>query len=483
MAMETVSRHMPQARQTWRICHGAWRALARKAVVGMMLVIGAVGMNVCCPAAWAEVTLSVSVVRGGLDMDFGSIEAGEASRTEELELTLTSTGGAQYRVYQELPGLLINERGDRLPEGKLVMQISRGVTGTRGHEGIVAVTQPPQEIFVSNPSGTSDTLLVAYSIPPVPDLSAGSYRGLLRFTVESLDTGAMVTQTVTVHAVVVTVFRLERRGTGAHRVELGEIDPGERSSIQELVFDIVNNTAAPTQVVQELGDPLSDGRGDTLPKDALAYTIVSNQGSGPWRSVAVSPEVALTDERGELQDFRIAYAVTIPSDQPAGAYQGSLRLRLVNLGTSAADELWVPLEVTVREVFTMSVQPIDGGGETLHFNPPLVGDGAVERSLVVEIRTNMGRPYQVLAGLDHPLVLGTGEVLPSGALVWSLPKTEHGAALIEPNTPVAIGYEPLYQSDAKGSPDSFILTYRLTVPPDARSGLYSGQLRFTITMF
>ena len=447
-----------------------------------VVVVALLGVMLSGPAAWAAVTLSVRSVRGGLDLDFGTIAAGEASRTEELELAVTNTGSAQYRIYQEFPDLLVNERGDRLPEGRLMMQLARGVTGTRATDGIVAVTQSPQELFVSGASGTSEVLLVAYSLSAAGDLPAGSYRGVLRFTVEALDTGAIVTETITVRAAVSTVFGLERADVTPDRIQLGEVEPGARSSVEALPLRIINNTASPTQVTQELVQPLTNGRGDTLAMDALAATVTSSQGIESWRPVVVSPEVVLTDERGELREVRLAYAATIPADQPAGTYQGALRIRLSNLSTSAADERLLPVEVVVSELFTMAVKSMEDASGRLHFSPPSA-DAPVERTMVVDIRTNMRRPYQVLAGLDHALVLETGETLPPEAFVWSIPKTERGTSLVASNSPVTVGYEPVYQSDANGSPDSFVLACRLTIPPDARDGLYSGQLQFTITTF
>jgi hypothetical protein len=376
----------------------------------------------------------------------------------------------------------VNERGDRLPEDQLVMQISRGLTGTRGADGTLEVTQRPQELFISNPSGTSDTILIAYAIRPVPDSPAGSYRGVLRFTVESLDTGAVATQTLNVQATIQTTLALQWEGAATSDLRFGEV-PGESSSTQELVLGIVNNTALPTHVLQELVEPLSNGRGDRLPVEALTYAVVSDVGGGSWQPVADHLETVVTDDRGTLRALHLSYAVSVDAAQFAGEYRGSLRLRLTVPGGPPADEILVPVELSVREVFTMSVTPVDGGPSTLHFESLPSGNEAVERRLRVEIRTNMGRPYQVLAGLDHPLVLPTGETLPPESLVWSIPQPERGTVLLAPNAPVAVGYEPLYQSDERGAPENFLLVYHLTVPADAREGLYAGQLRFTITLF
>ncbi len=447
------------------------------------LLLAWLSLAVWCPPASATVTLATRVVRGGLDLDLGTIAAGEASRTEEIELTFTSTGGAQYRAYQELPGWLVSERGERFPSGALLMQVSRGMTGRRSSGGIVPVTDNAQELFVSDPQGSSDTLLLAYSIDPSTSPAAGSYRGVLRFTVESLDTNAVVTRTMNVQVVVASTLRLERDSLGSSQIRLGEAEPGERSPEGELVMQVLSNASGSVQVTQELSQPLINERGEALPVDAFLYRVTAPRGADAWRTVTTSPDAVVTDSRGELRQVRLAYAAAVPADQPSGTYRGMLQFRLGSAGASATETLTFPVELVVKGVFTMTVKPADAGAVMLHFDRVVPGKGPVERTMIVEVRTSLGRPYQILAGLDHALVLPTGETLPDDALVWAIPKTEHGQSLIAHDAPVAIGYKPLYQSDAKGSPDSFVLTYRLSIPPDARDGHYAGQLQFTATLF
>jgi hypothetical protein len=432
-------------------------------------------------AAAAAPTLEVRIVRGGLDLEFGEVGPGEPSRTEELELLVTGDGSGRYRMYQEAPDLLVNERGRRLPEGTLVMQLSRGLTGTRGAEGIVPVSQDAQELFVSDSAGSSDTLLIAYAIQPGASLAAGTYQGILRFTLESLDTGAVVTQTVTMRATVAAAVGLEPEGPDSTRLDLGEIEPGSRSDVRELVFRIWNNTAVPTQVTHRLAEPRTNAQGQGLPEDALTLAVHSDAGTEAWRPASAAPEVVATDEEGALSSLRVTYAVEVPPTQSAGRYAGMLQYGLVSLGVPGTQEELVPVELVVTEVFTLSVTPLDVGAGRLHFSLPAATGGPVESSLAVEVRTNVGRPYQVLAGLDHPLVLETGETLPADSLRWTVSSVQHGSALIGTESPVAVNYTPVYQSDAAGSPDAFVMTYRLAVPPDSPSGVYSGRIRFTIT--
>ena len=432
--------------------------------------------------AEGAVTLDVQLPRGGLDLDFGTLTPGQQAHTQELEMTLTNTGTGRYRVYQELPGLLVNERGDRLADGALVMQLSEGFHGTRGVDGIVPVSEQAQELYVSDAAGTSDTARVAYSLMPATPLAAGSYHGVLRLTVESSDTGAVTTKNLTMSVTVSSVCRLERQSGAPSQLQFGETKPGEQSKAQELAFQLANNASAMVRVVQELAEPLVNQQGVTFPQDALLYSVVSAQGSAPPRPTASSQDTILTDDQGALREFRLIYAIAVPPTQIAGTYRGTLRLRLICSGTGGTDVVTVPIEVTVAELFTVSVLSADGGGSDLRFNHPSAVEETIERTLTIEIHTNVGKPYQLLGGLNHALVLPSGDTLPTTALVWTVSNAGKGTSVLAPNSPVPLAYQPVYQSDATGSPDTFLLTCRLTIPRDAKEGTYFGQLRFSITM-
>lgn len=448
------------------------RGLCLAAACGLML--GAPG------GVQAAVSLSVHVVRGGLDLDFGAITPDGTSRTEELELTVSNTGDQPYRVYQELTELT-NERGERFPAEGLRMQLSQGLTGTRGTSGIAPVTSHLEEIFISDAQGRSDTLLVAYIVSSVAGVPAGAYRGVLRFSVESADATAV--ETIPVRLDVDTILSLQQWGSSRSVLSLGAIEPGARSSVEELLLQVSNNTSGSTQLIQEVVGPLVNERGDTLPEGALEMRVSSRQGDAPWRPLGIGPEVVLIDDRGSLEEIRLGYVVTTEPDQAAGIYRGTLRFRMDSLVSSASDELVMPIELQVKEIFTMSVTSISGDGTELWFvSRPGIATPE-ELNLRVEIQTNMGRPYQVLAGLDHPIVLSTGDELPADALVCSATDTQFGRIVAVPETPVAVGYEPLYESNPRGASDQFVLSCRLTIPPDAREGRYVGRLRFSITVF
>lgn len=453
--------------------------MKRQTLATIFIVATAALAVLLSPSAEAAVALTLRLVRGGLDLDFGTIQTGQPVVTQELELTLTNSGSAQYRLYQELPNFLVNERGSRLPDDALIMQLSRGTTGSLATGAIVPVTTQAQELFVSNRSGSSDTLLLAYSIRSDNALPSGSYRGILRFRVELLDTGAITTQTLTVRLVVSGESSLERSAASPSRLDFGSVSPGSRSSelIQELTLR--NNTATAVQFLQDVPEVLVNGEGERLPLTGIVYALTATEGVKGWQALSESTQPLLMENDVFARPVRLAYAVEVPLNQRAGLYRGMIRLRLAAAGTGFSPELRLPVSVEVPEVFTVSVKPADGASR-LDFGRTPASDGPVERSMTIQINSNLGRSYQVLAGLNHALVLPTGETLPPKALVWSVRQAQQGRAVVASDSSVPVGSTPIYQSDASGSPETLTLLYRLSIPEDAKDGVYSGQVDVSV---
>ncbi len=454
-------------------------ALVRPGTLALGL---AVALLIAPRASQAAVTISLRAVRGGIDLEFGRVAPGETSETRELEVTCTNTGSGRYRLYQQFSGGLTNERGDRLPDGQLVMQVSQGIRGQAFGGTIVLVSDAVQELYQSNDAGASDTLLIGYALVPAADITSGVYRGIVRFTVESLETGAIETQTMRVQAEIAGQTDVQFQPFSPRRVDFGQVDPGEEAAPIELSLLVRSNRQGTLSVLHELIEPLQNEHGTRVGDGALQLSAASPQGSRPWQAPGLGLEELLTNRGGELDRFQLAYRASLPQDQAAGRYRGSARVQVRHEGTVIADHL-VPLELIVPEVLMMTVSGAVNGEESLHFTRVESGSQPAEQTMVVQVRSNLGRPYQVLAGLDHPLVLPTGEELPAESLLWSLPQPGKGTALIASGAPVHVGFEPLYRSDGDGSSDSFVLAYRLSIPAQARDGMYSGHIRFTITVF
>ncbi len=449
--------------------------------INTLITIGFLGWLIPTQAM-ASVTLSTRIIQGGIDLDLGRVETGQFSTTRELELTLTNSGSGQYRLYQEVPGFLVNERGARLPEGAIIFQISRGSSGMPSTGAIIPLAESQQELYVSNAAGASDVLVLAYSVSGGAKWVAGSYRGVLRFTVESRETGSITTAIVNVRLVVVPVVELERAAAAPNQLRFSALEPGKKSAALELPFKIQNNAAAPVTLMQEMVEPFQGSEGQYFASEAFSYQLSSAQESSAWQPVSGRPERILSDDQGAVGDAHLFYAATVADNQRAGIYRGKLRIWLVTATGSTSDSWTIPVEIEVQEVFTVSVTILDGA-QAMHFRRDPSGGGDTEHTMRVTVTSNIGKPYQVLGGLDHALVLPSGEALPASSMTWLIEETKQGRTLITANAPVAIGLEPIYQSDTNGSSETFLLHYKMAIPADARDGVYSGRMHFSVTVF
>jgi hypothetical protein len=146
------------------------------------------------PHAQAEVTLRLSAVEGGRDLNFGTAHSfGErGNRTTErilrqIRVTINSTGNERYQLFQRVNRPWVNDRGERLP----IESVKFFITETAGNGEINRFPNPSRlssgerEIFLSNSSGGSEDFLITYTVQLPVGQQAGRYRTNLTFRVVS----------------------------------------------------------------------------------------------------------------------------------------------------------------------------------------------------------------------------------------------------------------------------------------------------------
>ena len=130
--------------------------------------------------------LSVEVVGGGSELDFGSVRQGESPPRKELVVGMRCNLRRPYQITQEAFGPLQNERGDVIPLERFTC-VTYGATGnkTKGQLGAkqpTPVTDKPLILFVSDEEGRGDYFTVGYNVAPPPDQHYGEYTTVLTFT-------------------------------------------------------------------------------------------------------------------------------------------------------------------------------------------------------------------------------------------------------------------------------------------------------------
>ncbi len=141
---------------------------------------------------WAEVTLQVTPVQGGasLEVDFGTARSLGAEGEEEsdtvirqVRLNVTSNSGRPYQVFQRVNGPWTGPDGKEVPMSAVRFFISETRGGTNRFPSSAPLDLGEQEIFLSDPSGPADELLLTYTVKLPVGQRAGSYRTTVSYRV------------------------------------------------------------------------------------------------------------------------------------------------------------------------------------------------------------------------------------------------------------------------------------------------------------
>ena len=143
--------------------------------------------------AGAAVTLSVTSLPGGQDIDFGNARSlGPEGQLEsdtvvrQVRVTITSTSGKPYQLFQEVHQPWTNLTGEELPLDNVQFFISDSSTSaTVRFPNPAPLVLGQQEIFLSDGKGSSDELVITYTARVPPGQQMGDYRANLSFQVVS----------------------------------------------------------------------------------------------------------------------------------------------------------------------------------------------------------------------------------------------------------------------------------------------------------
>jgi len=132
-------------------------------------------------------------------------------------------------------------------------------------------------------------------------------------------------------------------------------------------------------------------------------------------------------------------------------------------------------------VFNISVSPYEGGYD-LRFGKVSAVGPRINKEVVVNINSDIGKQYQLVQRLLEPLTNAQGISLSqNNFFVYALRGTnKYGTLAVEQEVPVFLGRTILYTSNSSGLPDSFNLVYNLKGPFDVPAGSYRGRIAFTL---
>lgn len=155
-----------------------------------------------------------------------------------------------------------------------------------------------------------------------------------------------------------------------------------------------------------------------------------------------------------------------------------------SLGTFSAAET-IRVTATIASLFDLSVEVV-GGGDALDFGAVGIGENPPRKELVLGMRSNLRRRYQIIQEAFGPLKNDKGDEIPQDRFTCvtygytgNKTKGELGA-----KEPTAVTEKPLilFLSDFEGNGDYFTVGYDAIPLKEQPAGEYSTVLTFTATL-
>ncbi len=446
------------------------------------------GSAILCRQAQAAFDLSYIFEQGGSRLEF---ERNNFSRAIDFT-TFNDTVNNRYEVRQRVESPLRNRDNP-----SITIMDHFFVRAFRGSARFGDLRIPPGDIpvrndeliYVSNAAGQADTFTLAYSIVNSQELPPGYYTGRISLVLNPVSSAAApVIRFIDVYVNIpneggslsVTVVPAE----GGSSLLL---NPSEANNVRNNAVVTINSSfSGPFRIMQMLSQPIQSQEGKFLDTGSLLFSVPDAQkGVALNRPTPVASNIqTIYSSRPDGscdKVFSIAYSLADPVGLVAGNYRSRIQYLLesggkqINLGA-------LDLEIRQERIFEVSITPQDQRFN-IDFANLKSSEGPRTNEVLIEVKSNLGRPYQVTQNILSELVNSQGEKIDPkyfSLRTLSVNGTK-GTPKFLVKTPIEKGNLLLFVSDSNGSADQFKVIYELICPADLKAGNYSSRVTYTLT--
>ena len=451
----------------------------------LIFFLSFISATVVCADAHAVFQLTAEPRRGGRSIHF-SAEGGENPggllRNEEVTLSVTTDRGVQYHVLQTVYQSLTNEFGNTIPAGAFIQFSPSNPLGNLRTQLETPISMGQKQIFTSNAAGASDEFVLVFNVRVPENQPGGVYRTQLTLTAEPVSAQAGASPSTTTLEVRVEVspkFRLTiQNDKGGKFIDFARISKENPQASKVLNVQIDSNIGTRYRLLQQLNESPVSSTGESLTEGALTFHA---KGSGSPSTLSQSATLLYqSNEWGGSELIPIEYFLNPSPTQRAGVYTGSVSFRVESSSPFVPQEvITVPIKSEIESIFSLETQ-MDYGGN-MNFGAFKTGNEKQEKTVLLKVRSNLGEPYQVSQLVPRKMTNEEGGVIPKQHFLFFAAKAKTGALAVSAPTPVEEGETVVFTSDMKGTPEEFVLSYSLTIPPGTKAGSYNSELKYSIT--
>ncbi len=431
--------------------------------------------------------LSYSLTEGGTNR----LELDQNNQSKGVRISISSDVATRYEVDQriiqplesrDVPGLAIRDNF-----------VFRGLTGTNRYGSLRIPTgdtsfRQEDTLYISDSAGSADSFTLVYGLIRAEEIKAGDYYGRIGFTLTPIgSTRQPVTQILEVHVSITREASVNPQieistPTGSKQIVLNP--KREETKAAALIIKINGKFKKPFTIKQFLAQQPESLEGERLDYGAINFVVKDvTKGTAVNQLTALSnlPQniySSAADAEAE-NNLVVSYSLGDLSQQQAGKYRSRIQYLLDEMGVESRIDS-IELDVENAPVFDLVITPQDQK-YVIEFRDLKPLGPPKRNEIVIEIKTNRGKKYQVTQEVYSELRDREGGVIPSQYFTFQTQSLDtKGKLNFSDKKEVKGGNTILFISDELGSPDKFKVIYELSCSEQVRAGDYSSSVTYSL---
>lgn len=283
---------------------------------------------------------------------------------------------------------------------------------------------------------------------------------------------------------------------GGFDLRFQRLSPTDFKQTKEITIRVTSDLAKQYRVVAQIIKPLTMNDGTTLPDGQFKfYPLVNSNSKGTLLYREESPVsdfdtiLYTSNAAGESDSFRLVYSLTPQANQIHGSYYGQIAYILTPIDSTQSQvvvNIQVYAELSGGNVPVVELTTGTGSNRiSLSSKGMRAKDELAFKKypqVFVKIRGPLGAAYRIFAALEGGVISSSeGDEFDLSKVSVSAAGGQKGTLAQESDLMAATSKMLVYTSDAVGSGDEFVVTFK----PAAdfrlvKAGLYKGRLNFIV---
>lgn len=434
-----------------------------------------------CYSSEAVLDLTASPLRGGSSIRFGRVDSAQTAN-QEVRLRINTDQGVQYQVFQSMIEPLTSEKGEPLRASALKTYSITGSNslGTLYLQQMGNMKNMDDLLYTSNATGQSDSFTMIYSVDPEQIDVSGRFSGKILYTLRPVSGGNQIQAYMDVFLEIPENFKVQTQASSG--LDTVRLNPkGEAGFEGYFNISFSGNMGENLVISQDVDRLPTNELGEEISKNALQFFVSSAQEATiKYPSPAdLAKHMTVYSSKNMSDTVTIHFALNkdVFSQQKAGSYGGQIKYLLEKQGVFKTVVL--NLEVAIDPVFQLDVSFPDGReprfDDVLPNSPPQV------KEAIVDVKTNLGKPYMVIQKIAAPLANIKGAIFKQESFDMKVESIDgQGKSTFNDFATVPQEEKAIFLSDAKGTPCKVKVLYRLKPYPEMEPGNYLTSIVYSL---